>query len=258
MLTGSQKAERVLKLLLGLRNIRIASALAAHGFKKEDLDEGWSLLRGLARIQLDALPATLTADPSLLGLLDDWENRWFPIVDATLARNFPEVHEKVFLNLAQETGQAVIVTVGTFLDRFDALDQDSAGPRSKDARALLARRGLSPAVLDAARRVLEQLGSIESVEPLAEPEESAAHFEQAEAALWAWYLEWSRVARVAIRDRRSLRALGFLTRAASGASDEADEPGDLAMPAAVPAASPAAGPNGAAAGAARAADIAEP
>jgi hypothetical protein len=36
-LTLGQKADRVLKLLLGLRNARIAEALSAHGFTNEDL-----------------------------------------------------------------------------------------------------------------------------------------------------------------------------------------------------------------------------
>ena len=34
----------------------------------------------------------------------------------------------------------------------------------------------------------------------------------AEEAMWAWYLEWSTIARHAISDRNLLRALGFLCR----------------------------------------------
>lgn len=103
------------------------------------------------------------------------------------------------------------MTVTTFLDRFDALAQDAAGPKSKEARALLVQRGLTPAVVDAARTLLERLGTIEPVDAPPDREESSAQFEEAERALWAWYLEWSQVARVAVRDRRSLRALGERT-----------------------------------------------
>jgi hypothetical protein len=39
-LTIGQKGERVLTLLLALRNVRIAAALARHGFTNKDLDEG--------------------------------------------------------------------------------------------------------------------------------------------------------------------------------------------------------------------------
>ena len=45
-LTVRQKSERVLQFLRGVNKARVASALAAHGFTQEELDEGWSLLRG--------------------------------------------------------------------------------------------------------------------------------------------------------------------------------------------------------------------
>jgi hypothetical protein len=31
----------------------------------------------------------------------------------------------------------------------------------------------------------------------------------ADEALWAWYVEWSKISRAAIRDARMLRVLGF-------------------------------------------------
>jgi hypothetical protein len=37
--------------------------------------------------------------------------------------------------------------------------------------------------------------------------------EAAEAELWAWYLEWSTIARTVVTNRRHLRALGFLQNA---------------------------------------------
>lgn len=44
---------------------------------------------------------------------------------------------------------------------------------------------------------------------------------EAEEKLWAWYLEWSTIARTAITDRRLLKMLGFLR--SSGAKAEEEE-----------------------------------
>jgi hypothetical protein len=52
-----------------------------------------------------------------------------------------------------------------------------------------------------------------------DPEEEAA----AIGALWSWYLEWSGIARVAIKDRRVLRMLGFLRTRAAASEEDADE-----------------------------------
>ena len=47
----------------------------------------------------------------------------------------------------------------------------------------------------------------------------------AEADLWAWYKEWSGIARVVVTERNLLRKMGFLgTRRASG--EEGDEAAD--------------------------------
>jgi hypothetical protein len=58
--------------------------------------------------------------------------------------------------------------------------------------------------------------------------------QEAEDALWSWYLEWSEIARVAIHDRRALRSLGFLKP--ERRSDE-DEETETPAPAPVPRAS---------------------
>jgi hypothetical protein len=44
----------------------------------------------------------------------------------------------------------------------------------------------------------------EPVEPVS-AEEQEAELEAAESALWAWYLEWSKIARIAIKQRPLLR-----------------------------------------------------
>jgi hypothetical protein len=63
--------------------------------------------------------------------------------------------------------------------------------------------------------------------------------EQAERALWDWYLEWGGIARVCITDRRLLRALGFLSPGRPGRS-VGDDAGaaESTPPSPLPAAAP--------------------
>ena len=233
------KAERVLKLLLGLRNRKVASSLAARGFGKDDLQEGLALLRAVTDVSLDALPPA-SSDPAIVQQIDRWENEWFPVANATLLRRHPEIHARVFLNLSQTEGAAVVVSVSTFLERIAELPRAESGygQAGKDARKLLARRGLTPKVIDEAKALLEQVATIEA-EPAELPdlEEERTRLAEAEDAMWAWYLEWAEIARTAIKDRALLRRLGFLastpSRRRSTAVDE-DDAEDTGSPSPVP------------------------
>lgn len=225
-LTMSQKAERVLTLLLALRNARIAGALKQHGFTNADLEEGWTLLRAVTRTQLDEPVESVPMDSDALRALDAWENQWFVIASATLGRRAPQVHERLFRNLSQTDGVEVIVSVGTFLERLDNLDKPTKdgglGNEGKDAKKLLAARGLSDKVIGEAKALVHQLSHVEG--PLPDLEKVAAEeasFEKAEENLWAWYLEWSTIARSAIKQRSLLIKLGFLR--GNGRSDGAAE-----------------------------------
>ncbi|KYF86688.1 hypothetical protein BE20_21410 [Sorangium cellulosum] len=211
-LTLRQKAVRVLQLLMGLRSDKIAATLVAHGFTDADLAEGWRLLQGLTRPRLDIDVRPSALEPDLIAALDVWENRWFPIAAAPLKRRHPEVYAWMFRNLGQTEGAAVVVSVGTFVERWDQLarckDKGGLDGDGREARKLLARRGITREVVDEAR---ELLARAEKVEPAAgrSPADPENDGEQAEADLWGWYLEWSAVVRSAIKDRRLLRELGY-------------------------------------------------
>jgi hypothetical protein len=207
-LSIGQKAERVLKLLLGLRKARIAESLKQYGFAEKDRQEGWRLLQALTEGRL-SLKGTLRQDPALLQRLDDWENRWFPVASASLKGRFPNVHEWLFLNLTQTDGPAVVISVGTFLQRLNKLaSEPSLGADAAAARSLLEARGLNASIVAVASELIAQLGAVEPAQPAApvDPEAQAA----AESAMWRWYLEWGEIARVAVTDRQLLRELGFL------------------------------------------------
>jgi hypothetical protein len=214
-----EKAHRTLRLLMGLRNPRIASALVAYGFDEADMNEGWALLKALGQSKLELLPDEPPGGDTLQAL-DAWENRWFPIARATLTHRYPEVHAKMFLNLTQTEGNEVAISVHALVSRYDALDD--IGAQGTEAKELLKKRGLTPAVVDEARALLDSLGKIERVAPTPSAEQMKVELNRAEAALWNWYLEWSQVARVAIKQRVLLRQLGFGGGRAAGEQETTD------------------------------------
>jgi hypothetical protein len=226
------KVTRVLKFFLGLRNKRTVAALAAHGFSDDDLAEGWSLLQKVTRTKLDSAPAVApTSDPVALELLDEWENKWFPIAAATLQRRAPAAHAWLFRNLTQTEGAAVIVSVGTFVERFERLTKSKKdggyGAGGGEAKKILEKRGLSAKVIGEAKDLLKRLqteaSSNEPVPDEEQAEEEAERYAKAEADLWAWYLEWSVIARKTVKNRNLLRQLGFLQVGPAGKEEEVAE-----------------------------------
>lgn len=237
-LSLGDKTFRVIRFLLGLRNPRVATALTGYGFKDEDMQEGWGLINALGKGKLSVLPAG-PRDMETLLKLDAWENQWFPIAQAALERRFPAVAARFFLNLVQTEGPEVAISVRAFVDRYDELvaGSEKYGPEAQKAAELLTTRGVSAGVVNEAKVLLTKLTKVaEPAEPVS-VEEQEAELEAAEAALWGWYLEWSKIARIAIKQRPLLRQLGFLS-VRRGAEEEEDEPEAAAAPAAAPTAAP--------------------
>ncbi len=207
-LSISEKASRVTVFVIALRIPEVAGALGEFGFDERDRREGYARLSALTAGQLE--PAIARTDPRALAAIDAWENRWFPIVHATLRFRFPAVHARVLGNLRQTDGSEVIVSVGELLRRLD-VEAASSDPESEAALALLATRGLTADVRAEAAALLAGIttGPLPVAAAPARDHDALATSEQ---ALWEWYLEWGEIARVAIADRRLLRRLGFRRR----------------------------------------------
>lgn len=218
-LSTTEKASRVLVLLLALRNPRIARALAAHGFDAEQLAHGWRLLQRLTAGCMEVVPPEPPPHP--VRSLDAWENYWFPIVVAVLKNQHPEAYELVFRNIRQTEGVTLIVTIGALLDRLELLaksrDEGGLGAEGQEARALLRKRGFTDEVMAEARAILRSVGQIQ---PGPDLEDYELEREAGERELWSWYLMWSSIARHVISDRRLLRTLGFLRRNKKGGALE--------------------------------------
>lgn len=75
--------------------------------------------------------------------------------------------------------------------------------------------------MNEARALLETVGTIAKSSAPATDTEALA---KAERDLWAWYLEWSRIERVAVTQRALLRQLGYVaSRSRRGDEEEDDE-----------------------------------
>ncbi|AUX19889.1 uncharacterized protein SOCEGT47_003420 [Sorangium cellulosum] len=133
----------------------------------------------------------------------------------------------MFRNLGQTEGAAVLVSVSTFVERWEHLgkSKEKGGPDAEgdDARKILAKRGLTKAVIDEARELLARAGKLESVAELPPAAAGDHDFEEAEQQLWDWYLEWSTIVQTAIKDRRTLHELGFRRASSSKATAAAEE-----------------------------------
>lgn len=223
-----QKAYRALRLLIGLRNPRVTALMVAHGFTQADLQDGLQRLGALTGMRLNLHETK--RDRALVIGLDEFENTWFPVARATLAARYPEIGQVLFLNLSQYTGVEVVVSVSIFLERLEqmAKGEGDFGEKGPEARALLAQRGLTDGKVQEAQAQLDAIGTL-SETPVHEGP-SVEEQRAAEDHLWAWYLEWSAIARVAIKDGRLLRSLGFNPRTRSS---------DIETPDATPTAAPA-------------------
>lgn len=226
----TQKTERTLQLLLGLRYPDVAKALSAYGFDDDEQKEGWELLRALGKSRGQILQPV--ADATVIAQLDTWENRWFPVAQATLTRRYPAAAAKFFQNLSQVTGREVAMTVQLFVDRYDELtvEGSSYGPEGVKAKETLAARGITDEVMSEARALLESLRHTAPAATPASIEQAKAEAQKAEDALWGWYLEWSQVARTAIKNRWLLHQLGFLSSSGSASEDDTPLEGGSATP----------------------------
>ena len=221
-LTVGQKAVRVVRFLLGLRHYQVAAILKRHGLSEEELARGWALLSRLTEGRMDRVEPAL--DEAVVERLDAWENKWFPIASGVLGARMPAVGDHLFRNLAQTSGDEVVVSVGTFLARLERLalpeGDGGMGAAGAEARELLVRRGIDEGTVREARRLLEEAATMQATP--ASMVDWGARDAVAEKDLWGWYLEWSAVARATIDDRRLLRLLGYL-RNAQGVVEDAPE-----------------------------------
>jgi hypothetical protein len=208
--TLTEKTERCVRLLLGLRHRDVQEALLKHGFTHEVMHRGWRLVAelGLARTLLTPVTPTNPArDP--LPELEELQDAWFLVTRATLKAQYPSIAAAFFSGLTRQRGALVALSTATFFSRLRELAEGAApyGADGPGARELLLQRGLTPAVEEEAQEALALWHSIE--EGQADDQEPLAAEEAALTQLWAFYLEWSGIAQATLTNASHLRWLGL-------------------------------------------------
>ena len=205
---------RVLKFLRGAGTSRVLAALlATRGYTAARHREGWKLLHAVSGFD-DSAPALVedTAVREAIVEIDAWDEPNFRVAHAALALRYPEQDQALFAGgLAPATGVAAVVTVKTFLDRVDALEKEGS-KASREAASLLAERGITKeerkrmrALLATAESAANIVGApMEAADPAARKGELVA--------LYAWWVDWSEVARAVVKRRDHLIRLGLANR----------------------------------------------
>ena len=209
----------------------IRAAMFARGYTADDHREGWTYLHTCAGFIEE--PEELTEDPTVRAAieeLDAWDEPAFRVVRATLERRFPEQAEFVMKGLKAATGAAAVLSVERLLDRLDALESspERKASRKEDEAALgvLRLRGIDDAKRKRMRELVATAKSVVAVEqsdPKAVELEDAARRE-ALNNLYAWYREWTEVARATIKRRDYLIRLGLASRRGPSDGKDTDVP----------------------------------
>lgn len=229
-LTLTEKAHRVVRLVLGMRNPRVAKELARYGFTEAVVEEGWRLLQAAGGFRTSSTGRPPENDDTI-AMLDEWENEWFPIVDAVLKRPHPAVHAQLFTQLAQTSGPGVALTVRTLIERVGMMSAGAGGygPEGIAARQTLEKHGFTDAVMASATLLLDALSKTADLDNVTD-DVAEREKEKAVAEMWAWYLQWKQIARIAIVNRALLRQLGLVhaksTVAGDGSDDETADGGE--------------------------------
>jgi hypothetical protein len=256
----------MIKFLVALGNRPIARLMAAGGFDNDDYQLGYGLFRQAMGPELIETGPMSLYDPAaheLLDNIDQWENIYFDIADATLRHEYPVLHERLFRNINKTTGPEVIYTVGTFLDRLNELEQEG-GAEIEAALALLAKRRLTKKKRAAAEGLIKDATKLNvgdlPVEADIDPDELDGEPSEAEKArlvaeekMWAWFKDWAQIARTIVKDKRYRYYMGISQRVDRPSDDEPevdDGPGvTVVAPAPAPVPVPVApGANGPSAG----------
>jgi hypothetical protein len=205
MLSTNQKATRMFRLLRGMSAAPVFAILAKRGCSEQIIAHGWDLLKAANSARL-LKPRGVASAPATEALAAS-QAAWFPVADATLEARYPTVHERIFRNLGRGSGPDLYVAMQTFHDRVAGL-YVSTDVTDKEASDLLQARGLTSSVLT---QMVEEIESFKKLS-VSDDAADAEAIKKAEDDLSAFYVEWSKIVRSAVKDRRMLLAMGFLRR----------------------------------------------
>jgi hypothetical protein len=204
------------------RNPVVRGELLARGLTDAELERGWSLYSALlgfrnGRAVHPVSAVTETEAARALNTIDAWDAPAFSAAKAVLAHRYPSVERFLFSDLAPATGPASVAGVERFLERVSMLREGKANLPNVDD-------GKGAVELLAARKILDEIqeSELRRLIAVAKGGARASEFRAAAAmaperqqqaiAFMSWLHEWREVARVAIKRRDYLIALGLAER----------------------------------------------
>jgi hypothetical protein len=198
---------RVLTFLLAVsRSAVIRAALAARGYAQKHHDAAWSLLS-----QLGTFPKA-SGDPqdkvvrAAVVELDAWDEPNFAAIRATLEFPFPDITRELFEQLEPKQGPEAVFSVKTLLDRLDILEGDKR-PEAAGVLALLAERTYTQAERKRLRTLVDTAQQFSNAAPITDAQRL-----QLLTVLHAWHTDWATTAKLVIKRRDHLIALGLASR----------------------------------------------
>lgn len=217
---------RVAMFLMAIGTIpEVRTRLATRGYNATVHQAGWTLLDVVGgRASLTPTPVLPALDEraeqknaaveTAQQTIETWASETFAIASAALEHSFPAQHAYVFADdLKAGTGGASVLAAQTFLNRVDRLGSKRRNSTPDDAKAfaLLGERGITEAERSRVRALIttvqEGKAPAPTTPPPATPAPAAAS--EAQLKLYAWYNEWTRIARVVITHRGHLVRLGL-------------------------------------------------
>lgn len=226
--------ERAFRFLMALgRYPVIMRHLEDVGYSPKDHQEGWELLHQLSAYnQPKAAPNTASYKEAIASL-DRWDEPNFRRASAALQYRYPEQHAFLFHDLKAEQGERAVLSIQTFLDRVEALENASRPERKASAKQdkeaaqlLYQRKILSPEILQQLRAWLHTAKSSPQTAHLVDAETLQAKQDQWLVQIAQWFAEWSQTARAANLRRTQLISLGLATRRSNKATPPTDQDSD--------------------------------
>lgn len=227
----SRQHKQLAKIQRFLTNVAdpvIVSRAVLHGYDDDEHAQGWSLYSqatGMSRplsffVSAKAQTASSVDDQTktLLRLLDQFENKWFPRIASALDRYVKGAGEAAFVLaffeglVQQPEGPLVVDSVTMLLDRVEALaESEVAG--AKEAFKSLEKRGLTVAVRAEVRAQLASVRQlrpslVSSSSPAVDLAGAALDQQAAYQKLVSWYRDWATTFRQEL-DHHALVRLGL-------------------------------------------------
>jgi hypothetical protein len=224
---------RVIKFLNAYgTNRAIRNVLIQQGFTAIEQQRGWALLKAASGGEATPEPTTTVEElevRSAVVSLDQWDEPNFAKLKAILAFEFPDTLAYLFRGgLEAKQGPEAVISVDLLCERVKELQDGSAPERTSkrdlDQAALgkLEKRGYTKQEWERLRALITTASkSLPATEDASNKEEER-RFEEALLALYAWWKEWSTIARTTVKRRDQRISLGLAKRK-SAKQDPAEE-----------------------------------